>query len=890
MNSNSIIGKLDLIKAHITTYEPEIICITETKVDSRFDDNELFGDSYTVIRKDRKFKAGGVLIAFLNNASFKVLGTNTGPGESATIKIQPHAKLTFNLIVMYRPPQENNIDILSQLITDDKNYQSILVGDFNLPDIEWNPHNSGKVKPHSNRKRLHQEALDRITESKIVQLINEPTHKSGNTLDLVLVNKVLLDEIYIKCTVLPYMSDHNMILLTMTVQDCFQTNVHKPCKIYKFLDANYCEIETSYRHLLDSFSNGLDIDSMYNAFCKTSHDALSTIPCFLPKPKGHPWITRKIKSLIRKRDRVYARYKMFPSLSSREELENIKKSIRIQCRKAKTTYQNRLSCLMEGGNTKPLYNYMNRSKGQSNYISSLQDTPSDQIANRLAEHFSSVFHKCNHEYPLLKERSWEEMNKIIPSRNGVLSLLMKLEPRKAYGPDNISPMMLKMFSTRVPSFVDCVFQIVDKSLQTGCVPQAWTKATICPVFKGGCREEAGNYRPISLTCILSKVTEHIIVSNMWKHINQHDLLSDKQHGFRPQLNTTTQLLHVTHLACKALDEQLNYHIISFDFSKAFDKVPHELLLYKLKFYRFNSNCILWIKNWLLHRTSAVTVNGLKSQEIDVLSGVPQGSVLGPLLFLLYVNDIADEVENADCRLYADDTLLSMNIDDQCSEKLQKNVDTLSNWAKSWGMLFNAKKCVHMQINRSSPDFRVKLNGEFIPTSDELKYLGLLIQSDLKWQKHIYKIEGKANKALGNLKRTLSDAPVKTKLLGFKSIVQPILEYGSQIWSPYLIGLSKSLDSIQRKAIRWIFRLKKHDSVTDCMERNNIPALSCRRTHLDLVFLQKIEAGLFDVRLSDYIQASDSHNTRSGTVSYSQRTNQWKNSFFNRMRSKIKVFT
>ena len=164
-------------------------------------------------------------------------------------------------------------------------------------------------------------------------------------------------------------------------------------------------------------------------------------------------------------------------------------------------------------------------------------------------------------------------------------------------------------------------------------------ANVVPIFKSGRRDLPQNYRPISLTSVTSKMFEHIVVSEMWQHINNFDLLSNNQHGFRKRLSTTTQLLDVIHHAARALSEHKIYHIVSFDFAKAFDKVPHHLLLYKLNVYRFHESVIKWIEGWLLERASVVMVNGMSSRSFKMASGVPQDSVLGPLLFLIYINDM-----------------------------------------------------------------------------------------------------------------------------------------------------------------------------------------------------------------------------------------------------------
>jgi retron-type reverse transcriptase len=293
--------------------------------------------------------------------------------------------------------------------------------------------------------------------------------------------------------------------------------------------------------------------------------------------------------------------------------------------------------------------------------------------------------------------------------------------------------MLKSFAANVSMFVPCVSLILQSSIDSQIVPPDWKSAYICPVFKGGKRDAPNNYRPISLTSIVSKSIEHIISSAMWEHIDKNNLVTNRQHGFRKGLNTTTQLLHVAHNATKRLDQKTPHHLVSFDFAKAFDKVPHNLLIHKLTNYRFSTQVTNWIREWLRGRTSKVTVNGQLSQSINVSSGVPQGSVLGPLLFTLYINDIPSKIAHSDCRLYADDTLLCSDADEQNSIRLQNDITSLQVWSQQWCMPFNTSKCVHMQLGHSEPSFQLEVNGEQIPSSDSMKYLGLTFQSNINGQ-------------------------------------------------------------------------------------------------------------------------------------------------------------
>ena len=892
-NANSVTGKLNTIKCYVETYSPDIVAICETKIGPNFDDNELLGDGFTIWRKDRAQGAGGVLLAMNNDINANVLSAREGPGECVGISLQIHTKIVVNIVIFYRPPSEYLLDnFIEMLDLFGEKGNTIYLGDYNLPDLDWiTDPKKPCVKTNSSRLSMHQKALDSILESDLKQLIHEPTHRLGNTLDLVMVHKSLLDDLNIDCDVLPRISDHHVLLIDVYVQVFSNVVLRNKRQLTRrnFNKANYTDIENIYAELNTKISNMQNVEDIWNDFNHATTQALESVPKRLPQPTGQPWITRHMVRLTRKRARLYNRNKSFPSIKHEEELEELEKLIEKELKKAKTDYfKSHLTARMEEGDSKPLYSYIRRHSGRSNTITSLQNTNTTEIPNALADHFAAVYNKTDLAIPDLPTKEYVQMNSFKLSKTGLISLLNKIDQRKAEGPDDIPGKALKEFSINVPSFVDCVLTLLNRSLQTGKCPSVWKRAIVSPIFKGGDRSCVNNYRPISLTCILCKTLEHIICSKMWDHIDDYGIISQNQHGFRKSVNTTTQLLHVTHHAAEALDRKRNYHIISFDFTKAFDRVPHDLLIRKLAMYKFHPICVDWIQDWLKDRVSVVSANGLVSKEFDVSSGVPQGSVLGPLLFLLYINDISSEIVHSDCRLYADDTLLSCDITANPAG-LQHDVDRLHEWSCRWGMHFNSVKCAHMQIGKDMPEVRIKLGNELIPSTNTIKYLGVHIQSDLKWNSHVTKITAKANRSLGVLRRNLLEAPQKTKLIAYKTSVRPILEYACQVWSPHTIGLSNSIDKVQRQAVRWVYFLKKYDSVTDCMMSNDIISLHDRRREQDILLLRKIEAGLYEVKLNAYVRFTSTHNTRGKVISWQHNINQWRFSYFNRIRDDIKVY-
>ena len=221
-----------------------------------------------------------------------------------------------------------------------------------------------------------------------------------------------------------------------------------------------------------------------------------------------------------------------------------------------------------------------------------------------------------------------------------------------------------------------------------------------PLFKKGDKSDPANYRPISLTCILCKVMEHIVASNLSQHLNRNNVLYGLQHGFREKRSCETQLIELVEELSRKLSNGHQVDLVLLDFSKAFDKVNHLKLLFKLSSHGVKGQTLKWISSFLGGRTQAVVLEGECSPEVPVTSGVPQGSVLGPLLFLLYINDLPENIQSQ-VRLFADDTAVYLTVDSQNdSIILQNDLDTLQKWELTWDMEFNPSKCQVLHISRA----------------------------------------------------------------------------------------------------------------------------------------------------------------------------------------------
>ena len=352
------------------------------------------------------------------------------------------------------------------------------------------------------------------------------------------------------------------------------------------------------------------------------------------------------------------------------------------------------------GSMKCFWTYIKHRRTESKGVAPLRNggilhaNPVDQ-ANILNKQFQSAF-SSKEDYDSDKFKSQCKMTGNYPpadhlniTENGILKQLKNLNPNKASGPDSIKPKVLKELAEGIAPILTIIFR---RSLETGEVPSDWRKAIVSPVFKKGERYKAENYRPISLTCICCKFMEHIITSHIMKHADKHNILYPLQHGFRSKRSCESQLIEFVDDITRNMSEGKQTDILVMDFSKAFDKVSHSLLVHKLDHYGIRGDLNRWVLNFLSHRQQAVVVDGESSKFIDVESGVPQGSVLGPALFLFYINDMPDGIKST-VRLFADDTIAYLTISsDKDTQDLQKDLDKLAAWESTWKMSFHPDKC------------------------------------------------------------------------------------------------------------------------------------------------------------------------------------------------------
>lgn len=371
-------------------------------------------------------------------------------------------------------------------------------------------------------------------------------------------------------------------------------------------------------------------------------------------------------------------------------------------------------------------------------------------------------------------------------------------------------------------------RLLDTTMNNGSLPEDWKRATMIPVHKGGDRSLVTNYRPVSLTSVVCKQMGHVIASYLRQVWDKNDWLFEGQHGFRPGYSCESQVISVCQDIADSLDSGENIDAIIVDFSKAFDLVPHGRLLTKIANSGVDPRVVIWVNEFLSGRTQRVRVEEQLSEEVRVTSGVPQGSVLGPLLFLAYVNDIWRNMEST-IRLFADDCVIYRKIiKTEDMDILQKDLDRLGEWADENEMVINPSKSKAIRFTRAraKDPLKYSLMGKVIPQTNSCKYLGIFLSSDLSWSDQVNYTVKKAWKALHFTMRILKKANSNTRSLAYRSLVRPILEYGTACWDPYREGQIRALDRVQSKAARFAHNTKNPnwETLTSRRELSRICAL------------------------------------------------------------------
>ena len=688
INANSIANKKAELAAIAEYCDPDLMLISETKLGPDILNGEFVPEGYMGrFCKDRKRGAGGVMI--ITKECYKIVDAditvqNENESVWAIITLKDLSKLVIGSF--YRPPDKGIqplVDLEMELAQISEKFKNnpkttlILGGDFNAGGINWD---LCTVDHDTSNRTLKEKLLSILSEAGLNQMQREPT-RGQNLLDLFCCNKPSLVK---SLTSISGISDHNIVLADCKLKPSIITKPKR--KIYQWSKADWHSLREQTVVFAEDFlasATTRSVNENYIKFRTYLEEVMENkIPSKLSSKRFKlPWFNRELKRLCRKKARKYKKAKRSGREDHWEQYKEFQKVVQAKLTEGRWDYINRfLQIGLETGNKKPFWKYLRVQKQEDFGISALKSngkmfTDRKSISEILNTQFKSVFtKKTSSKIPELPGVTFPSIKDLKITEFGVFKLLDKIDVSKASGPDCIPGRILQNLARELAPVLHFIFE---QSLNTDDLPAEWTLANVPPIFKKGSKLQAVNYRPVSLTCISCKLFEHIVCKHILGHLEDHEILTDLQHGFRSGRSCETQLITTFHDIASAYNKKgSQIDIAVLDFSKAFDTVPHDGLLSKLKHYGIDDKIWLWISNFLKQR---VVVDGIQSDLVTVDSGVPQGTVLGPILFLLHINDLPSVISSK-VRLFADDCLVYREIKNRQDQiALQKDLNLLENW-------------------------------------------------------------------------------------------------------------------------------------------------------------------------------------------------------------------
>ena len=889
--------KIYELNSYINHNKPDIVMLNETWLTKSISDNDVIkGENYKIYRNDRtrtshpadpndpkKFRTygGGVLIAVRQDikAEFKRLSIRKG-AEILAIELTIDGN-KFVFCTVYRVGnlgEPNHDSIMSSLKTFYKirNPRKIfVVGDFNLKGISWPL--SEDNEPTNGTEKLF---VDSFYELGLEQCNTEPTHIKGRTLDLLLTNcKDLILNRSISCDKDLCKSDH--YLVTFDIKTNITYSKQPKRKILNFKKANWGALRNDLENIhWNAVLDYLEPELGWYVFKKILLSYVyKHIPVISVKSSfSAPWFDSECYEAYRDKERAHKKFKQ----AINNVNDDISNTNRLQCEinfKHKR-YQFKNMCNQKTRDN--LYNEDDSELITKKFWSHVKSTSkscrlpetihyNNRFRNKASEKaslFNCYFYEqfsCPSNYNIDIDWSSDSNFDIDFCHNRVKKLLANINPNKACGPDGIHGQILKNCADSIASPLSLLFKI---SYNTGCLPKEWKLANVVPVHKKGAKDDVENYRPISLTSLVMKVFERILKEELLNKTSH--LLNNRQHGFLSLKSCTTNMIYFTDNVALSINDihTLSIDVIYFDFSKAFDSVNHDIILHKLKnLYAIDGRLLKFFKSYLSDREQCVVLDGIKSPYKSVLSGVPQGSILGPILFVLFINDIHNGLDpSTNIALYADDTKLWRCIrNDSDIGILQNDIDNLHNWSINNKMNFHPNKCKVVSIkHRPSPlamlpfvAYHYYLSDNMLSYADSERDLGVYINKTFNFNEHCEKLLSKANQQYGILKRTchfVNDQ--KRRRVLYLTLVRSHFEHCSQIWRPTGSTMIRKFDNFQKKCLKWVLNEEEVSYSNEmylqkCKQVNLFPFLYKFNLN-DMILFHKIFYGNIPSSMPDYL--------------------------------------
>ena len=855
------------------------MAVTETWLKGYISDAQVSIDNYNVFRSDRQRKKGGGCLLYIHN-SLIISDTYTYEDSYNNLVLCYIEPQNVVLVAVYRPPDapkesfdkllnsvQRKLDDLCHNRTTPDIY---FMGDLNFPNMDWCSDTS--------TSKSQELLVDFIDRNFLNQVITEPT-RGNNILDVVLTNKPQdIIEVSVTDTKL---SDHDLVecMLSYSLIDstaCDKARVEMDKNSFRAADYHRADYDAMNEELssinwtyLHSLCEDEDTDgSMFLELFRLTVLQLTLKHSPRKERVQGDKKSKKLRekyTLKRRRRKLNARIAALerenptshnlPKLKEEVSLlvyeiqEMIKKDLNARELKAVSTIKT---------NPKYFFSYAKRFAKAKSSVAPLRDKDNNLVtdpkkkAEVLQGQYTKVFSdphaadvdQCTSSIDN-SDRTTEDVH-FTP--DDIIEAIKELDPYSA-APDGDIP--AKVLCSCKEQLATPLMLMWSQSFETGTIPPSLKNQYITPVFKSGNRSDPANYRPVSLTSHLIKIFERVLRKHLVAHMEDNDLMNDNQHGFRKKRSCVTQLIdHVDHVL-KCLNSNDEIDVVYLDYAKAFDKVDHRILLAKLKRYGIRGKLYDWIKDFLTNRYQTVVVEGQQSSPQPVLSGVPQGTVLGPVLFIIYINDMASALNAAKCLSFADDTKLSHPISgENCRQDLQQDLWKVINWSLTNNMQLHENKfevvnyCLNSsRLLRELPfmaemyDY-ITTNGHTIQPTDVVRDLGIYLSNDLSWTPHIQQAVNSARKMAAWVLSVFRDRTPTIMLTLYKSMVRSKLEYCCPVWDTSKRGDIQALESIQRhftKRISSCSRLPYWER----LKRLNLLSLQRRRERYRIIHVWKI---------------------------------------------------
>ena len=855
-NADQLQNKLHALEIAAKCHQAEVICVTEVKPKVRpkvplcITDITLPGYSAVGnLSEDGR----GIVVYLAHTLHTTVFNPGVIFRDSVWVDILSPCGKILRVGCLYRSDSnddEANEQLLKQvrwvIENSPPSCEVIIVGDFNSREINWKNQTCDESATHHSTR-----LLETILDLGLYQHVEKPTrYRAGqtpHTLDLV-ITKLPESVGSINYDMALGASDHLVLTFDVRAPWSAVPSVHgKFSKRYIYSKGNYEAMRRELAHKdLGTVIEDLSVEDSWSVIKDTlkqlSDRYIPTVRNNASRRKNFKplWANPKALARVKSKKEAWKRYINSKAGADYERYIEERNAARKEVRLAVRNFEKSIAKKAKI-EPKQFWKYARSKTKPQSTIKQLRD--GDRViftdaekAELLNDYFSSVF--TQEDTSSIPELNLPDPSPPMPDPvitvDDVLKKLREVKADKSPGPDNIPGILLKELASELSSPLCKLF---NKSLDTGVVPADWKNANVTAIHKKGEKDLASNYRPISLTSLVCKLQESIIKDHITQHMTENGLSTKVQYGFTKGKSCQSNLIDCIEDWTKVLDKGHCVDVIYLDFKKAFDSVPHLRLLQKLKGYGITGKTHAWVTSFLSGRTQSVVLDGARSKSVPVTSGVPQGSVLGPCLFSIFINDMPSDIDSI-IRLFADDSKMYRFIYNPVDcNLLQDDLDKLVRWAHTWQLQFNIQKCCVLRLGKNPPPFRYKMEDEtgtvhHLLVVDAVKDLGITISNDLSTKTHVNNVVRTANKVLYTIKRTIKDLNAASGPLLYKSLVRPVLEYANAAWVPHTINEVELLEKVQRRATRWM--CARGMDYEARLRYLNLPTLTYRRRRGDVI--------------------------------------------------------